>query len=117
MRQLENDRYQFVARHKDLIVRAGSNVSPMIEVERILLLHPCVIDATVLGVPDTKLGQRIVGFVHLTDDAGVALLDNILRFAFGRLADYKVPDQIYSLPLIPRNALGKIDRTALLKSI
>jgi long-chain acyl-CoA synthetase len=116
MRQNEDGHYEFVARLKDLIVRAGSNISP-VEVEQVIVSHSEVIDAGVVGVPDTELGQRVVGFVQLSAGASTGLLDDILRFVRGRLADYKVPDRLISLPQIPRNGFGKVDRSALLKMI
>jgi long-chain acyl-CoA synthetase len=116
MRQNEDGHYEFVARLKDLIVRAGSNISP-VEVEQVILLHSEVFDAGVVGVPDTELGQRVVGFVQLRAGASSGLLDDILRFVQGRLADYKAPDRLISLPQIPRNAFGKVDRSALVKMI
>jgi acyl-CoA synthetase (AMP-forming)/AMP-acid ligase II len=63
MRQGEGDELWFVGRKKDIIIRGGSNISP-VEVERVLLSHPLVHDAAVFGVPDPVLGQR-VGAVKL----------------------------------------------------
>ncbi len=64
MQQDENDELWFVGRKKDLIIRGGSNVSP-IEVERVLLSHPLVRDAAVFGLPDPVLGQRVAAIVQL----------------------------------------------------
>jgi long-chain acyl-CoA synthetase len=116
MRQNEDGHYKFVSRLKDLIIRAGSNISP-VEVEQVILSHSEVVDAGVVGVPDTELGQRVVGFVQLSAGASTDRLDDILRFVRGRLADYKAPDRLISLPQIPRNALGKVDRSSLLRML
>lgn len=113
MRQGEGDDLWFVGRKKDLIVRGGSNIAP-IEVERVLITHPAVRDAAVVGIPDVILGQRVVAFVQLAEDACRAAVRDILASAKEQLADYKVPERMVIVEEIPRNALGKVNRTALL---
>ncbi|HVJ56058.1 MAG TPA: class I adenylate-forming enzyme family protein [Aliidongia sp.] len=112
MRQDEEGNFRFVSRRKDLIVRAGSNISP-VEVEQVIAQHEDVRDAAVIGVPDPVLGQRVVGFVQLETGTGPERLDEILESARSRLADYKMPEWLRPLAKIPRNALGKVDRRAL----
>jgi long-chain acyl-CoA synthetase len=116
MRQDENGDLWFVSRKKHLIIRGGSNISP-VEVERVLMAHPAVRDAAVVGVSDPDLGQRVAGFVQLADRAQSVVLNDILAFATKRLADYKVPETLEIIDNIPRNALGKIDRRLLLTMI
>jgi long-chain acyl-CoA synthetase len=113
MREGEKHELWFVSRKKDLIIRGGSNISP-IEVERVLMAHPAVCDAAVIGIPDVILGQRVVGLVKLADNSGKSILDDILANAKARLADYKVPEWLEVVNEIPKNALGKIDRKSLL---
>ena len=111
MRQ-DGDELWFVSRKKDLIVRGGSNISP-VEVEQALLIHPLVVDAAVVGVADLVLGQQVAAAVQLADNAGADAL-NIIRTEVGsRLADYKVPEWLVALEAIPRNPMGKVDRAAL----
>jgi long-chain acyl-CoA synthetase len=112
MRQDEHGKFWYVARVKDLIVRAGSNISP-VEVEQILGAHPAVKDAGVVGIPDAILGQRVIGFVQLVEGAGTDQLDKIRLDALSQLADYKVPERLISVTAIPRNALGKVERVVL----
>jgi len=112
MRQDEKGDLWFVARKKHLIIRGGSNISP-VEVERVLMAHPAVHDAAVVGVPDPDLGERVGGFVQLADSAQSIDLNEILAFARERLADYKVPETLKIVDKIPRNTLGKIDRQLL----
>ena len=64
MQEEEDGHFLFVSRVKDLIVRGGSNISP-VEVEQILTAHPAVRDAGIVGAPDRLLGQKVVGFVQL----------------------------------------------------
>ena len=113
MRQDEKGSLWFVSRKKYLIIRGGSNISP-IEVEQVLTSHPAVQDAAVIGVPDPELGERVAGFIQLrcTDPQSVNLED-IRGYLAERLADYKIPEWLKFVSEIPRNALGKIDRSAL----
>jgi acyl-CoA synthetase (AMP-forming)/AMP-acid ligase II len=113
MREGETHDLWFVSRKKDLIIRGGSNISP-IEVERVLMAHPAVCDAAVIGFPDAILGQRVVGLVRLANNSGKSVLNDILADTRARLADYKVPEWLEVVNEIPRNALGKIERKSLL---
>ena len=116
MRQDEKGNLWFISRKKHLIIRGGSNISP-IEVERVLLTHPAVRDAAVLGIPDPELGQRVAGFVQLRAGAQSTDPDEILLHVSDQLADYKVPERLQIVQEIPRNATGKVDRQLLLKLI
>ena len=109
MREDAEGNFWFISRAKDLIVRGGSNISP-VEVEQVLASHPGVRDAAVVGVPDPLLGQKVVGFVQLAE--GVPL-EEILHAASVQLADYKLPERLLPVASIPRNGLGKIDRVQL----
>jgi long-chain acyl-CoA synthetase len=111
MRQGEGDELWFVGRKKDIIIRGGSNISP-VEVERVLLSHPLVQDAAVFGVPDPVLGQRVAAVVQLSNGAGDAALDDILRDTKHKLADYKTPERLLAVGAVPRSPIGKVDRRA-----
>jgi long-chain acyl-CoA synthetase len=112
MRQGEQDDLWFISRKKDLIIRGGSNIWPA-EIERVLLDHPAVTDAAVVGVPDADLGERVVGFVCLAAGWSQYLIDDVLASARAQLADYKVPEALQVIAEIPRNTLGKVDRASL----
>ena len=109
MRQGEGDELWFVGRKKDIIIRGGSNISP-VEVERVLLDHPLVRDAAVFGVPDPVLGQRVAAIVQLSRGAGNTALGAILKDIRRQLADYKAPERLWAVDAVPRNPLGKVDR-------
>lgn len=111
MRQEGNELW-FVSRKKDLIVRGGSNIAPA-EVEQALKTHPLVIDAAVVGIADKLLGQRVAAAVQLVGVVSAGTLETIRLEVSERLADYKVPEWLVALDAIPRNPLGKVDRTAL----
>jgi acyl-CoA synthetase (AMP-forming)/AMP-acid ligase II len=102
-----------MGRKKDVIIRGGSNISP-VEVEAVLAGHPAVLEAAVAGIPDDTLGQRVVGFVQLEHAAPAQIVNDILDGARARLADYKMPERLWVVSSIPRTLVGKIDRKALL---
>jgi long-chain acyl-CoA synthetase len=99
-----------VDRKNNLIVRGGANVYPA-EVERVIKSLEGVRESVVLGVPDDRLGERVVAVIeggagsHLT--AGM-----IASFCAQNLAKYKCPEEIRLVDALPRNAMGKIQRDA-----
>jgi long-chain acyl-CoA synthetase len=103
--------YWFVGRQKEIIIRAGSNISP-IEVEDVLYQHPAVREAGVVGAPDPLLGETVRAFVALKPGAA-ASEDDLKAFVGGRLAAYKVPDTIVFAPDLPKGLTGKVQRRAL----
>jgi len=103
--------YWFRGRKKQIIIRAGSNISPQ-EVEEALYQHPAVLEAGVVGSPDPVYGERVVAFV--VPRTGTPLDEEALRkFARQRLADYKVPEEIVFLAELPKGPTGKVHRRAL----
>ncbi len=104
---LEPDGTLFIrGRRNELILRGGANVYPA-EVERVLLEHPAVAEVAVLGVPDRRLGERVVAAVRL--EAGAQASDAALReHCRTSLARYKVPDAIARVDSLPRNAMSKV---------
>jgi acyl-coenzyme A synthetase/AMP-(fatty) acid ligase len=116
VRQDEKGNLWFVSRKKHLIIRGGSNISP-VEVEHALISHPAVRDAAVVGVPDSELGQRVAGFVQLASSAHSVNLNELRAHVAEQIADYKVPESLIIVREIPRNALGKIDHNLLVTMI
>jgi acyl-CoA synthetase (AMP-forming)/AMP-acid ligase II len=112
VRREGQDELLFVARKKDIIIRGGTNISP-VEVEQAVAAHSAVEEAAVVGVPDTVLGQRVVGFVSLAKGKDERVIPGILGELATRLAAYKVPEHLIVLDALPRNALSKVDRSKL----
>ncbi|MDG2125082.1 MAG: AMP-binding protein [Verrucomicrobiales bacterium] len=101
----------FMGRKKDVIVRGGSNISPM-EVESVLLEHPAVAEACVIGVLDPGQGQVVHAFVVVR--VGCAATEEELDdFAVGRLAEYMLPEKFQFLENLPLKGPGKVDRDLL----
>jgi long-chain acyl-CoA synthetase len=113
MRRGERDELWFVSRKKDIIIRGGTNISPVEVEEALVASHPTVREAAVVGIPDAMLGQRVFGFVKLADGTKDTVVSEILRNVASRLASYKVPESLEVLDELPRNALSKVDRNAL----
>jgi long-chain acyl-CoA synthetase len=94
-----------------LIIRGGANVYPA-EVERVLERAPGVRASAVLGIPDPRLGQRVVAAVEV-EPGSSADADEMMAYCRGFLARYKVPEQIAVVNELPRNAMGKVQRAQL----
>jgi long-chain acyl-CoA synthetase len=89
----------------------GINVYPR-EIEELIYQYPGVKEAAVIGVPDPRKGEHPLAFVAANEDVNLNE-HQLLLFLKERLADYKVPRHIVFVPHLPRNATGKILKTAL----
>ena len=99
-------------RKKDLINRGGENVY-CVEIENVLVAHPALVEASVVGVPDPVMGEK-VGAVLVTRPGDEVDVEAVLDFCRGRLADYKVPEFVAVLTeRLPRTASGKVDKKSL----
>jgi acyl-CoA synthetase (AMP-forming)/AMP-acid ligase II len=106
------DGYLYVAGRKDdMIIRGGENIAPA-EVESVLIAHPAVEEAAVVGVPDVEWGQKVAAFVVLRPGAQ-ATAEEIAEFCRQRLASFKKPEIVHFLPELPKNPLGKVLRREL----
>ena len=86
---------------------AGEKVYPE-EVEEMLKTHPAAYDAVVVGVPDEKWGQAVIGVVELNPNARVSE-DELRRHVRERLAGFKTPKRVLVVESIGRAANGKAD--------
>lgn len=108
--RFDNDGYLwFMGRKKDIIVRGGSNISPL-EVETVLLDHPAVAEACVIGILNTQWGQAVHAFI--VPKAGVTS-EELLEFSRSRLAEYMLPQTFHFLDHMPDKGPGKVDRDLL----
>lgn len=102
-----------VGRTKDVIIRGGVNVYPA-EIEAVIARHPHVREVSVFPVPDADLGEVIAAALVLkTPSLAPAIEREVLAFARGELAPYKLPQKFITLEALPRNAGGKVVKTAL----
>ena len=99
--------YLYIAdRVKDMVIRGGFNVYPR-EVEEVLMTHPDVSLAAVIGVPDDRHGEEIKAFVVLAPGATVTAPE-LVAWAKTNMADYKYPRTVEFRDELPMNATGKI---------
>jgi fatty-acyl-CoA synthase len=100
-------------RIKDVIISGGENISS-IEVEGVLLRHPAVQEAAVVGMPHEKWGEAPHAFVVLKPGAA-ANEREICEFARSRMAHFKVPQWVSFVDELPKTATGKIQKYVLRK--
>jgi fatty-acyl-CoA synthase len=98
-------------RLKDVIISGGENVSS-VEVEGVLLRHPAVQEAAVVGLPDAKWGEAPHAFVVLKPGAETTP-EELRAFTRDRLAHFKTPQTVTFLPELPKTATGKIQKFVL----
>lgn len=111
---LDEDGYLFLQdRLKDMIISGGENVYPA-EVERVLVEHPAVADAAVIGVPDPTWGEAVRAVVVPRPGSAVDAAD-LTAFCRGRLAGFKCPKTVDVVEALPRTLTGKVLRRELRK--
>jgi fatty-acyl-CoA synthase len=102
---------RLVGRAKDVIIRGGHNIDPL-PIEQVLLTHPLVLDAGVVGRPDPRSGEVPMAFVVVRDPE--IDLDELRRWAAERVHESAAaPTSICVLPALPLTAVGKPDKVAL----
>jgi len=104
---------RIVGRKRERILRGGYSVFPQ-EVEAVLLSHPSVAEAAVVGVSDSDLGEEVAAFVGLKPTARITCED-LLAYCKEHLARYKYPRQVTILPELPKGPTGKILKSDLAK--
>jgi long-chain acyl-CoA synthetase len=106
------DGYLYVVdRKKDLIIRGGFNVYPR-DVEDVLLAHPAVAQAGVVGRPDPRLGEEVTAYVALRPGA-TATPATLVEHARAHLSATKYPRHVEIVDAVPLTSVGKLDRKRL----
>ncbi|WP_404328881.1 long-chain fatty acid--CoA ligase [Mesobacillus maritimus] len=112
MGRLDEDGYLYIVdRKKDLIIRGGFNLYPR-DVEEILNRHEAVSEASVIGIPDERMGEEMVACVVKKEGNEVSA-EELIRYCQEHLAKNKTPRQILFMGALPRNGVGKILKTHL----
>jgi acyl-CoA synthetase (AMP-forming)/AMP-acid ligase II len=108
----DEDGYLFIrGRAKEMIITGGFNVYPA-DVETVMGEHPDVIDCAVYGVPDDKWGEAVHAAVQIRAEGAVTPAE-IMAFIRERLGPVRTPKSVRILEKLPRNAIGKLQKTQL----
>nr|WP_296766005.1 AMP-binding protein [Rhodococcus sp. (in: high G+C Gram-positive bacteria)] len=94
-------------RIKDMVIRGGENVYPR-EIEEFLYTHPDILDAQVIGVPDSKYGEELMVWIRMRDGADALDAEGVKAFCTGKLAHYKIPRYVHVVDEFPMTVTGKV---------
>jgi malonyl-CoA/methylmalonyl-CoA synthetase len=100
--------YTITGRARELIISGGYNIYPR-EIEDVLETHPAIAEVAVIGLPDAEMGEQVVAVIVPKKGQSPDPAD-IIAFCRERLASYKKPRQIVFTDVLPRNALGKVQK-------
>lgn len=100
-----------VGRLSDVVISGGVNIYPA-EIEQVLMLHPAVLDAAVVGVADEKWGQSLKAYLVVRPGEQLDL-EAVQRHCSAQLADFKKPRSVEFVDALPKNAGGKTIKSAL----
>ena len=107
---VDEDGYLFLTDRKAfMIISGGVNIYPQ-ELENLLVTHPKVADAAVIGAPDEEMGEKVVAVIQPMNmaEAGDALRDELMQFARDNISRVKAPKQIDFMEELPRHQTGKL---------
>lgn len=107
--------YTITGRARELIISGGYNIYPR-EIEDVLEQHPTVAEAAVVGMPDPEMGEQVVAVIVLRKGATSQAAD-VIAFCRERLASYKKPRRVVYVDVLPRNALGKVQKHLLVAQL
>jgi malonyl-CoA/methylmalonyl-CoA synthetase len=111
---LEAGAYRILGRSSVDIIKTGGYKVSALEVEEVLRTHPAIAECAVVGVDDPEWGERICAAVEQRGEAELTL--TVLQaWAGERLAPYKIPRALRSVPALPRNAMGKVMKAQVAK--
>ena len=111
VRQDEGGYIHIVDRKKDMIISGGENIYP-IEIENVLFMHPKIMEAAVIGVPDAEWGENVKAVIVLKQGETLTA-EEIVEHCKHHLASYKKPKIVEFMDVLPRNPSGKVLKTIL----
>ena len=111
---LPDGQVKIVDRMKDMVLVSGFNVYPN-EVEEVIVKHPGVVEAAVIGLPDEHSGEAVVAYVVRRDPS--LTTDELRKFCRENMTGYKVPRRIEFRETLPKTNVGKVLRRALKEEV
>lgn len=106
--------YRILGRTSIDILKTGGHKVSALEIEETLREHPSIVECAVVGVPDAEWGERVATALVLRNDCDLSL-DELRLWARERMAAHKVPTRLMTLDALPRNAMGKVTKPAVVK--
>jgi malonyl-CoA/methylmalonyl-CoA synthetase len=106
--------YRILGRQSIDIIKCGGEKISALEIEAVLLAHPRIDECAVVGIDDPEWGQRVAAALVLKG-AGELDLETLRAWAKDRLARYKVPSRLLCVDSLPRNAMGKVTKPAVVE--
>ncbi|RZQ61820.1 AMP-binding protein [Amycolatopsis suaedae] len=105
---MDDDGYlNITGRIKDMVIRGGENLYPR-EIEEFLYTHPDILDAQVIGVPDTRYGEELMAWVRMREGAEPLTAESLREFCTGKLAHQKIPRYVHVVDDFPMTVTGKV---------
>lgn len=105
-----------VGRKKEIIIRGGLNIAPR-EIEDVVLQHPDVLEAAVVGLPHDRLGEMTCACVVLREGGSLELEQLVAYLRSLDMATYKLPQRLEVLESLPRTPSGKVQKFRLVESL
>jgi len=106
MAYMDEEGYFFIVdRKKEMIIRGGENIYPK-EIDNLLFSHPKILEAAVVGVPDSIMGEEVKAYIVLKPQEQMTA-DEVRTFCRANLASFKVPRFIEFIEELPKNIIGK----------
>lgn len=110
---MDDDGYiSITGRIKDMVIRGGENIYPR-EVEEFLYLHPDIVDAQVVGVPDEKYGEELMAWIKVRDGSRPPTAEEVRNFCSDRIAHHKIPRYVQVIDEFPTTVTGKVRKVEL----
>ncbi len=110
----QDGRYRILGRQSIDIIKCGGEKISALEIEAVLLAHPLIEECAVVGLEDPEWGQRVAAALVMAGDEPLTL-EALREWAKQRLAIFKVPSRVQCLARLPRNAMGKVTKPAVVE--
>jgi len=115
--KVEGGIFRILGRTSVDIIKSGGYKISALNIERVLLAHPDITDAAVLGVEDPTWGQKVAAVLVLRSDSPEIGLVEVKDWVGDKLPSYQAPREVRILSAMPRNAMGKVNKKELLKTV
>jgi len=115
--KVEGGIFRILGRTSVDIIKSGGYKISALDIERVLLAHLDITDAAVLGVEDPTWGQKVAAVLVLRSGSPKMGLEEVKKWVSDKLPSYQAPREVRILSVMPRNAMGKVNKKELLKTV